>query len=308
MTTTLTFAEAVALATAWADRFARQHGCRALVVKGSVLEAQGLRGHHESVDVDLMVDPAEFDRFVAALAEAGWHAMAPVNSIGIMDKHSATVLHEKWPITIDVHRFFPGFLADPQTVFEALWQRRTTAVVAGVDVTTPDPVGHAAIAALHYLRHTSPGAITNLVDPLAERTIVALGPEGLAELSAFAGQTGSARTLALFLEKVGAPPAVDDPALAEAYRNWEMNSHAAPSTGWLVGIGRQPVHKWPAVIWHALFLTDEEIAEHYLLPEHLKPGDTIFRARMRRLAKGLKNAPGALVYLVRFNLTHRRKR
>ena len=305
---TLSIPEAVALGTAWADRFARQHGCRALVVKGPILEAQGLRADHQSIDVDLMVDPSSFERLIGLLAEAGWHPLAASTSAGIMAKHAVTVLHEKWPISIDVHHYFPGFLAEPQTVFDALWERRTTAVVASVEVATLDPASHAALAALHYLRHPSPGVIANLLDPLVERARNALGPDGLRELSGVASRTGSAHTLKVFLEKTGAPAATDSPALAEAYRTWELRTNAAPSAGWLVDLGRQPLRRWPAHIWRALFLTEQQIIDHYLMPAHVKPGDTVFRARMRRLGKGLANAPGAVWYLIRFNLTHRRKR
>lgn len=301
--TALSIREAVALCAAWADRFAKQHGCRALVVKGSILESQGLRGPHESIDVDLLVDPAQFTSFAEALADAGWQPMAASTSAGIMAKHAVTVLHEKWPISIDVHHYFPGFLAEPQTVFDALWERRTTAVVASVEVNTLDPASHAALAALHYLRSPAPGIITNMLDPLADKARTVLGPDGLNDLTQIAGHTGAAHTLALFLEKTGAAPATDDPALAEAYREWELRTQAAPSASWFVDLGRQPLHTWPAVIWRALFLTDQEITDHFM-----RPGDTIFRARMRRLRKGIRNAPGALVFLIRFKFTHPRKR
>lgn len=301
--TALSIREAVALCAAWADRFAKQHGCRALVVKGSILESQGLRGHHESVDVDLLVDPAQFTSFVEALADAGWHAPKDSTDAGIMEKHSATVSHSHWPITIDVHRYFPGFLADPQTVFEVFWERHTTTEVAEVQVNTPDPVGHAALAALHYLRAPDSGLRMLNYPGLVERTPAALGEAGLVELSEVAAKTGAATTLAEYLAAVGAPAAVDAPGLEDALRQWELNSHAVPATGWLLKVRREPFYRWPQAAWRALVLTDEELAAHYCLP-----GESVRTARWRRIRKGLRYSPGALFYLVRFAFRNPKKR
>ncbi len=51
-----------------------------------------------------------------------------------------------------MHDRFPGFLAEPTEVFEALWERRTTARIAHRDVPCPDVLAHGAVAALHWLR------------------------------------------------------------------------------------------------------------------------------------------------------------
>lgn len=301
--TALSIRDAVALCAAWADRFAKQHGCRALVIKGSILESQGLRGPHESIDVDLLVDPAQFTSFAEALADAGWHAPKDSTDAGIMEKHSATVSHTHWPITIDVHRYFPGFLAEPQTVFETFWERHTTTEIAGVHVNTPNPASHAALAALHYLRHPDSGLALINLPKLIELTPAALGETGLAELSEIAAATGSATILAEFLADVGAPPAADAPGLESALRQWELNTHAGSTTGWLVKVFREPIRRWPREIWYSLVLTDEQIAAHYTMP-----GESVRSARWRRIRKGLANSPRALAYLIRFRFTHRRKR
>ena len=51
-----------------------------------------------------------------------------------------------------MHCKFPGFLADPQVVFDALWDRRTTTRVAGRELPCCDVLGNALIMALHVLR------------------------------------------------------------------------------------------------------------------------------------------------------------
>ena len=303
MTTTLQISEAVPLLAAWCDRFARHHGHRSLLIKGHVLEEQGLRGHHNSVDVDLLLDPATFDDFIATLAVAGWTQPVKSTVPGAESRHAVTVFHDLWPITIDVHRYFPGFLADPQTVFDALWERHTTAAIAHVLVKAPDPVGHAALAALHYLRSPKSGLAMTNVPELVDRTPTALGEQGLAELSDLSVRVGAAESLASFLEQIGAPKpgrsAVDDKVI----RQWEMKQTAAPSTNWLLGIFGQPVRRWPGAIWHAIWLTDHEIDAVYR-----QPGQSMLGARWRRLRKGFRNLPGALSTVVRYKVRETKSR
>ena len=179
MSVTLFPIEAVPLCAAWADRFASANGFRALMIKGSVLTDQGLRGNHTSVDVDVLVDPAVYDDYLASLRHAGWDVKIESTVAGAAERHATTVYHQAWPITIDVHRRFPGFLADPRVVFEALWQHRTEATVAHTQVTTLDPVAHAALQALHYLRSPTSGLAMLYLPDLIERTPEALGAAGL---------------------------------------------------------------------------------------------------------------------------------
>lgn len=295
--------EAVGLVTAWADRFAQDLGVRTLVIKGETLERQGLRDHHASVDVDLWVDPSRFDEFVGALGSMGWHA--PIGQSAEPDpdsKHSATVYHEMWPITIDVHHRFPGFLADPQTVFDALWERRTSTTIAAIEVAAPDAVGHTAIAALHYLRRPDGGLAMGSLPGLEQRVPHVLGRDGLAELSSLAGRVGAATTLADFLTSVGAPPATDH-VDAEALRAWEVRTRAPLSTSWVVSIAEQPFWAWPRAVWRATMLPDADIAQHHVLP-----GESIRQARWRRIRRGLARVPGALGYLVRRRLRAARGR
>ncbi|MGH3331093.1 MAG: nucleotidyltransferase family protein, partial [Nocardioidaceae bacterium] len=130
----LTLDEAVPLLHGHVERLARDEGVRVLFIKGPVVAAQGLRVPRTYVDVDVLVDPAAMRPMRDALEQAGWRAPVADTTAHIVPQHSATYAHEVWPCTIDVHDRFPGFLADPQDVFEALWARRTTANVAGLEV------------------------------------------------------------------------------------------------------------------------------------------------------------------------------
>lgn len=288
---TLQISEAVLLGHALADRAARDAGIRALLIKGPGLTVQGLRGEHESSDVDLLVDPGERDRFVEVMGGHGW-VPGPVSTAPtILPKHSRTIRHQAWPIEMDVHDRFPGFLADPQDVFEVLWERRTTVPLAGVDVTTCDPVSHAAVVALHHLRDPARGSSGPALAALATDLRSVVGDDGLAELSALATRTRSDRTLAAFLELVGAPAPEPGAAPEGDVAEWELRTASTGSEPWLVELSRQPWRRRPAAIWHAVWLSDEEIDAFHTSP--LDRGSRA-RVRLRRLRRGLRQLPAAL--------------
>ena len=51
-----------------------------------------------------------------------------------------------------MHSFYPGFLADPAVVFDALWERRVRMEFAHRECDVPDRVSGILILALHSLR------------------------------------------------------------------------------------------------------------------------------------------------------------
>ena len=303
MTLTLTITEAVPLGAASVMRLATEAGVRTLMIKGEVLEQQGLRGHYESVDVDVLVDPGEYDRYLALLAEHGWQPMTHSTAPSIIEKHAVTVLHEFWPISIDVHQHFPGFLTDPQVVFDHLWERRTTAHVAGVDVAAPDRIGHAAVVALHYLRDPQSGKSMNGMPDLVDRIRATFSADDLRELAEVAAATGSADTMRTFLDEVGAPRIGIGSTDEAALTTWKLRTESGGSTAWAVGIGRKPVWRWPAEVWHAIMLSDDEMASY-----HQSEGETLRQARWRRFQRGARQFPPAVAGVVRFRRAQRRKR
>ncbi|WP_067438005.1 nucleotidyltransferase family protein [Nocardioides jensenii] len=289
----ITSREAVLLCTAFADRLATAYDVRALVIKGHALEEQGLRGLHYSVDVDLLVDPSAYDRFLGLLAEHGWKPMTPSTAPSIIERHAVTVLHESWPISIDVHSRFPGFLTDPQAVFDELWRRRTSARVAGVEVAVPDRVGHAAVVALHYLRDPRSGKARHSLPDLVERVRTTFTEADRQELVALAADTGASQSLGDFLVDVGATHR--DVTEPEALAAWRLRTHVGGSAAWTVGLSSLPFRRRPAEIWHAVMLSREEIAAY-----HQADGESVGRARRRRLRRGLRQVPVAVVAVSRF--------
>lgn len=291
MTDALDLGEAVELGYPLASGVAAAHGIRLLCVKGPILGSQGLRDQKQSVDVDVLVEPAKFDALRAALVAVGWHQSGTYNTPGIVPLHSVTHRHPCWPVELDVHRWFPGFLADPSTVFEAFWQRRTSATLAHAPVPVPDHVSHAALAALHYLRDSATAWGQENLSQLAERVSRWEASE-LGELSDFAARTGAAETLGSFLVRVGAPDAGDGAPLVVSLSDWSMRAEADTQVvlPWLVGLRRLPWHRRPKYLAWSLWLND---AHFRAQSEEPMTRRDVMRARWRRLRRGLGAFPAA---------------
>lgn len=152
MTIQLNLEEAVALAHGLVSHQAQQHGIRVLFIKGPVAEHFELRPQRQSTDVDVLVDPEKLDSLVAILKNMGWYKRPMVERPRILDQHSVTLIHDKWPCDIDLHLSFPGFLEKSQAVFEYLWNERELAPVAANLVPCPSLISAAAIQALHAFR------------------------------------------------------------------------------------------------------------------------------------------------------------
>lgn len=292
--TRLSIAEAVPLGAASVLRLASDHGVRALLVKGEALRLQGLRGAYESTDVDVLVDPADFDRYLTVLAALGWVGPPTSTAPSIMERHAVTVLHPAWPISVDVHRYFPGFLADKQEVFDILWQRRESVQIAGVPLPVPDRVAHAAVAALHLLRSPDSGKAAEQLPELQRLVDDSFDTEALADLADVAQRTGATQTLRPLLTSVGAPllgvGAGDPQRLAQ----WRARTGATGSEAWVLHLLRQPPWRWPREIRHAVVLSDAEIEAF-----HQHPGESLPQARRRRLRRGVRSVAVAVPNVLR---------
>ncbi|WP_291048146.1 hypothetical protein [Herbiconiux sp.] len=270
---------------------ARRSGIRILLIKGLVAEELKLRPARGYADVDVLVEPARFDEFIEQLARIGWHERVHLWLFDRIDEHSMAVIHDNWPIDIDVHRYFPGFLRSPEDVFEQLWEHRQAFTIAATERTGTDAVAGAAILGLHSLRslhyERTSREYTFLVDQLRADPETA---EALAELAA---QTGSSETLSPLLSAVGVPPrpgpAIDRHDLA-AWRR--RTAHPSRAGEWMTYFSRIPVRRWPGelrvVIWppRELYLQD-----------HPDAGATragLIRHRIRRLGRGAVGVAKAL--------------
>ncbi|GAA5147481.1 hypothetical protein GCM10023340_19990 [Nocardioides marinquilinus] len=284
----LTLAEGVPLGYALVLRAAADVGVRALAIKGPVLTAQGLRGEHQSVDVDVLVDPAGVEPLRAELERLGWAHDGTYATPGIVPTHSFTHSHPRWPCGVDLHHWFPGFLADPAEVFDVLWDRRTTVEVAHHGVPATDVVAGAAVAALHYLRGVHRAAS---LDDLAERVRTSWTPSQRDDLAVLAANTGSTEPLRPFLDAVGVVPRPPTRAVVKPLAQWELPSELGTTSlvPWLMGLRETPWWRRPAFVWRALWLRESNFkALHSTRSLSRAELRRARRARLVRAARGLR--------------------
>ena len=290
LTSTLTWEEWVATAHCLVNRALDDVGARGLFIKGPLLTAQGLREPHQSVDVDVLVEPDRLQHLLDRLADIGWTVAVPPTSAQTLGLHSTTVRHARWPLEIDVHDRFPGFLADTRIAFDALWTLRTSAELAGRPLPCPDPIAHSTVAALHWLRDPDLNFHQAKLAYLADAIRPRLGDANRRALSELVQTTGSATTLEPFLRAL-------DIEVARTPQDDSMWRIRTASTGvktvpWLVELGRTPLRRLPGRVAHALVLTEAEI--RHAQPDAAPGAMGLFRARLRRIRRGLHDLPKAV--------------
>jgi hypothetical protein len=281
--------ESVGLLHALVDRVARDVDARVLFIKGPVLTRQGLRHQHTSVDADVIVDPVALPRLLGALDGLQWKVAVENTSARILPLHSTTLRHPLWACELDVHDRFPGFLAEPAGVFEALWERRTTVPIAHRDVPCPDELAHGVVAALHWLRDGWSEATREKLDYLVGALEPRLDGGARSDLTEFVRRTGSAEPLRPFLDRLG----LDVPAGEHDTTLWRIRvaSSGVKSVSWLLELRETPLRRVPGRLWHALVLTEAEIRIHQ--PDAAPGAWGLFRARLRRLRYGFRDLPRA---------------
>lgn len=286
--------EAVDLAHAWAQSMAAAGSFRVLFIKGPALHRRGLRTERSSYDVDVLVAPDDFGRACQALERAGWVERDSGILMQTISHHSRTFISPAWPCDMDVHTYFPGFLADPATVFEALWERRETLTFAEQPCTTTDRVSSALILALHSLRSTKKDPRHNR--ELAELFDASFTTGELAAMAALASLTGSAEALDEVLSSFGIHVWPSDHAVdLQTLRTWRIRtdaSSAGPGTYvWLRALRSAPLRRKPAVLRAALWPSDRDL-------RLIRPGVSDDPRRMNAIRR--KRLTGALADLPRF--------
>ena len=296
----LTLAVGVPLLHAMVARIARDHGVRALLIKGPVLAMQGLREPRQSGDVDVLCEPSGVDAFTQALVQLGWKAFneKPVTPQRVR-RHALGFHHPRWPCGVDVHHRFPGFYAPDQSVFDALWSRRTVAELAAQPVDCTDLLGSAMIHGLHLLRGRNltltESDLTHLVETLRRR----LDDAAKRELAELAAATGAADTLAPVLDQVGGVPAIGRDHLSAAERqDWNLRLTANEAKGlmWIDEMRTAGLRHWPGIAWRALTFDAQALFEGRL--DEKRGTFVTGRLAARRLGAAVRYLPGALKSLV----------
>ncbi|MBZ5734932.1 glycosyltransferase [Nocardioides sp. TRM66260-LWL] len=284
--------EAVELGYVLALKLAESHGIRAMAIKGPVARSHGVRPPGDrSIDVDVWVDPASWDTYCAVLRDAGWEIGVLHRSASILPIHSDAFVHPLWPCEIDVHHRFPGFLAEPQLVFDTLWERRAPSLIAGLQLVGCDRPSSVLIELLHHLRGGPQRRprLAWLIDRLGT-----LDESARDELAALAQLTGAWEALEGERELLGLrSQAVPAPPLVEKLEDWRLKVAAgdALAVPALAELRRESVRRWPGLIWRTIWLTDDEIREKQPGISPTRRG--LLAARLRRVGWGLKSLPAA---------------
>ncbi len=293
MSAALDLSEAVPLGYAVLARVADDVGVRVLGIKGPVLALQGLREPRSSADVDVWVEPAGLRTLTDALERLGWHDGGFYDTPVIVPMHSVNHRHPAWPCELDVHHYFPGFLADPSEVFDVLWERRTSVELAHRTIEVPDPTAHAAIAALHYLRDAGRGTRRGELAGLVERLRARPTPFA-SDMARLAAETGASEPLAPLLTSLGVTPTAATRPLVFSIDDWRLRTRAEVETGlsWVVGLSRTPWRRRPAFLWRGVFLD----ARQFRVPGETRVprGRELAVARWRRIRRGVRALPAAV--------------
>ena len=286
--------DAVDLGHAWAAHVASDLGIRVLLIKGPSLQVHGLRRPRVSGDVDLLVDPQRFDDYCDAIESAGWTERPETFVSARFTLHSRSFSHEGWPCDLDVHRWFPGFLADPSAVFEALWRRRETLEFGHRACFVPDRIGDLLILALHSLRssNTDRRHRAELEHVIAT---TALTVDERADAASLALATGCAATLEGVLPRLGvivAPPQHE--LVSPELRAWRGRVIAGSSStySWIAELRRAPWRERVTLVGRAIWPSTRDL--HLHAPDLVPATLPRLRARLARYRRSLRSMPAAM--------------
>jgi hypothetical protein len=107
-----------------------------------------------SVDVDLLVAPADRGRAEGVLARLGFSPF-PTNPAGVEVKHAHCWHRELNPITVDLHLTLPGVGVSDDTAWSVLSNETEQLVVGGFPVEVLGQAARAMHVALHAAQHGS---------------------------------------------------------------------------------------------------------------------------------------------------------
>jgi len=216
----MTSAEAVPLVAALAARVAEVSGVRLLLVR----DRPGADPDARTVaSVGVWVTPGRQADYIGALLELGW-SQSSSTPAGVGWGRAVTVCHPTWPTTIEVHRFFPGFLEDQRIVFELVWDHHAERTVAGHEVACPDRIRAMVLTALHEAKAMDRAAEPEVGAVLLRRAADALTVSERSALLAFLRASGAAAAVVDSIPLLAAapPPRADSPGARRAW--WRRGS------------------------------------------------------------------------------------
>lgn len=258
--TSFSLNEANELAHALLAQIGRTAGIRTLSIKGLVSDRYGLRKPRVAADADVMIEPARFDEFCRLLTAHGWHLRVEREVPSLLGPHSVTFIRDDWPNDIDAHVRFPGFFADDQTVFERLWQTRSSMAVAHVEVAVPSRGASAVIAALHAVRYTKSARHAGELEQIASLLTDELSVEERGEFIDVARAGRAQWVLRELFDLI--EQSYESDADARQQHLWLTNRATVEdgaAVSWLNSLKTAPLHHKPTVLFRALWISRADI-------------------------------------------------
>jgi hypothetical protein len=173
----------------------REAGVDALVIKGVATERwlYGQTDPRPSIDVDLLVAPAQVRAAESVLMERGFVSRFDGHAPEWADQHGHAWLSAGDLLPVDLHRRIWGCTADPERVWDLLWQDRETIRLVPGAIEVPGVVARTMMAATHASQHAerSPQALADL-----RRALQVEPPETWRDALALAEQCGATAALA----------------------------------------------------------------------------------------------------------------
>ncbi|SDP25406.1 Uncharacterised nucleotidyltransferase [Arthrobacter sp. ok909] len=278
--------EAVLLATALVDYVAASAGLQALFIKGPAATMMGLRGHHVSADVDVLVRPEDLDRMVELLGGRGWLERPSGVTVVRRYSHSRTLYHPQWNCDIDVHDRFPGMEAAPGNVFESLWRDRQHLVMAARSVPVPSKPAAVIFQALHSLRAMDDPRHQREYKELLQRVDVSMHQD-IVDLSV---ELQSTAALTPFLDDLGIGNLpVRQGIVSEEWCH--RTSAQGPGTAYLVSLLESPWRAKPLVLARAVFPSRHTLRERDIYLDDSVAG--LLTAQVARWRRGVAGLPAA---------------
>lgn len=140
------------LGHALGQRLADEAGVRVLHIKGIAAEAVLPIESELSADVDLLVEPAAHARFISLLQDLETTEVVDDASRS-SEGHAVEIVSHGLGVSLDVHGHFPGFRAEPATVFDVLHRRSVVVPFAGFECACLDRVSLAVLGVVHAARN-----------------------------------------------------------------------------------------------------------------------------------------------------------
>ena len=131
-------------------------GADVLHIKGEAADPSLRPGEASGTDVDVLVRPAHVVALDRALRARGWRVYSTF-VYGSPFGHAQTYFHDAWGY-LDLHRWFPGIRAAPETAFELMWAESQTVEFAGVGCRVPSVAAQATLLVLNGARGARGGA------------------------------------------------------------------------------------------------------------------------------------------------------